>query len=247
MQFFGNATGSGEVTALNGVEAICCGLDYGVFNIAVLTDLIGAGSGLEKRLAECVRHFQTRTPRWSFWLCEDFLEPQVRRRARSVFAAVGMRVISQPPGMFTESLGAPGWQLPPLECRPVDNQTMRDTFAGITSTCFDIPVAVANAVYRPERAWWGSYRGYVGLRKGQPVAIAATVDAADVLGVYSLATLPEFRRQGMGEALLRAAVAREQERLGPRRIVLQSTEAGYRMYRRLGFRDVAKFSVYLTG
>jgi ribosomal protein S18 acetylase RimI-like enzyme len=51
---------------------------------------------------------------------------------------------------------------------------------------------------------------------------------------------------GYGEALLRAAVALEQERTGIRRIVLQSTDAGYSLYRRLGFNDVAKFSVYLT-
>jgi ribosomal protein S18 acetylase RimI-like enzyme len=28
--------------------------------------------------------------------------------------------------------------------------------------------------------------------------------------------------------------------------VLQSTDAGYSLYRRLGFKEVAKFSVYLT-
>jgi ribosomal protein S18 acetylase RimI-like enzyme len=51
---------------------------------------------------------------------------------------------------------------------------------------------------------------------------------------------------GYGEALLRAAIALEQERTGIRRLVLQSTEAGYSLYRRLGFREVARFSVYLT-
>jgi hypothetical protein len=29
-------------------------------------------------------------------------------------------------------------------------------------------------------------------------------------------------------------------------VVLQSTDAGYSLYRRLGFSEVAKFSVYLT-
>jgi ribosomal protein S18 acetylase RimI-like enzyme len=30
------------------------------------------------------------------------------------------------------------------------------------------------------------------------------------------------------------------------RIVLQSTEAGYSLYKRMGFREVTRFSVYLT-
>jgi ribosomal protein S18 acetylase RimI-like enzyme len=87
------------------------------------------------------------------------------------------------------------------------------------------------------------YRGYVGLLDGKPVGIVATVEAAGVLGIYSLATLPEYRRRGVGEALLRTVVAREST---AKRLVLQSTEAGYRMYRRIGFKDVAKFAVYLT-
>ena len=78
------------------------------------------------------------------------------------------------------------------------------------------------------------------------MAIIAIVATPDALGVYSLSTLPDCRRMGYGEALLRAAVALEQERTGIRRIVLQSTDAGYSLYRRLGFNEVAKFSVYLT-
>jgi ribosomal protein S18 acetylase RimI-like enzyme len=37
-----------------------------------------------------------------------------------------------------------------------------------------------------------------------------------------------------------------QRRTGIDRIVLQSTEAGYALYRRLGFRDATRFTVYLT-
>ena len=107
-------------------------------------------------------------------------------------------------------------------------------------------MGIAKAVYEPERAWLGGYRGFVGLAGGRPVAIVAIVATPDALGVYSLSTLPNCRRLGYGEALLRAAVAAEQQRTGITRVVLQSTDAGYSLYRRLGFHEVAKFSVYLT-
>jgi len=45
---------------------------------------------------------------------------------------------------------------------------------------------------------------------------------------------------------MRAALAEMQRRTGLERIVLQSTEAGYTLYRRMGFRDATRFSVYLT-
>ena len=67
------------------------------------------------------------------------------------------------------------------------------------------------------------------------------------MGVYSLGTVPEHRHKGYGEALLRAAAARyESEHRIRGALVLESTEAGYRLYRRLGFRDVTNFTVYLT-
>jgi len=81
---------------------------------------------------------------------------------------------------------------------------------------------------------------------GRVVSICAVVAAAEVLGVYSLATHPSYRRLGYGEATMRAALAEMQRRTGLERIVLQSTEAGYALYRRMGFRDATRFSVYLT-
>ncbi len=103
---------------------------------------------------------------------------------------------------------------------------MRETFGGLAATCFDIPIGVAREVYYPERAWTGSYQGYVGMVAGRPVGIVSLVRQEDTLGVYSLAIQPESRRLGYGEALLRAVVeqARAEERV--ERVVLQSSETG---------------------
>src|SRR5260221_8441272 len=70
MRFFGQATGSGEVFPLPGAVAIFSGLDYGVFNIAMLDGRITrARDGFENRLAGIGRFFKKRTPRWGllFW------------------------------------------------------------------------------------------------------------------------------------------------------------------------------------
>ena len=81
---------------------------------------------------------------------------------------------------------------------------------------------------------------------GRAVAIAAIVQAAGALGIYSLATIPAHRHQGYGEALLRAAATASRPKPSVEPFILQSTEAGHSLYRRMGFRDVAKFTVYLT-
>lgn len=247
MGFFGQATGAGEIRSLDGARAIYSGLDYGVFNIALLEgDSPDGIAGFTDRLAQCARYFAPRTMRWSFWLCEDSLDSSTRRSARSLLLDRDLRPISQAPGMMAEALAPPRRPLPKIECLPVADRFTRQAFGALTAVSFDIPTGIAKAVYEPERAWLGDFRGFVGLANGKPVAIAAIVATADALGVYSLSTSPECRRLGYGEAMLRAAVASEQQRTGIRRTVLQSTDAGYSLYRHLGFKEVAKFSVYLT-
>jgi ribosomal protein S18 acetylase RimI-like enzyme len=247
MRFFGEASGSGEVRTLDGTVAIFSGLDYGVFNIALLTRQVnGNGSDLEARLGDLARFFKERTLRWSFWLCEDMLDSAARRRERLTFTTFGMRPISHPPGMLAPALLPPVSNLPAIECRPVSDGPTRAAFAEITSVAFEIPYMVALAVYSRAEAWNGEYEGFVGMVGGKAVSIVALVAAGGAIGVYSLATLPDYRRQGYGEALLRSAMAAVQKRTGLARTVLQSTEAGYRLYKRMGFRDATKFTVYLT-
>jgi ribosomal protein S18 acetylase RimI-like enzyme len=249
MGFFGQATGAGEIRTADGVEMVYSGLDYGVFNIALLSGPVSSERGLTTILATAARFYHERKSRWSFWVCEDLLDSAARRHSREIFSNAGMRAISHAPGMLAPALAPRSRPLPQIECRAVWDAPSRAAFAALTVSCFDIPLAVARAVYEPEAAWRGAYRGYVGIVGGSAVSIVALVRAGGALGVYSLGTVPAHRHQGYGEALLRAALTLEKgadENVPGGPLVLESTEAGYRLYRRLGFRDVTNFTVYLT-
>jgi ribosomal protein S18 acetylase RimI-like enzyme len=174
------------------------------------------------------------------------LDPATRRKTRQICNDYGLRPISYPPGMMAQKLLPPVRPLPEIEVCAVNDDMTRCAFAEITSVCFEIPPGIANAVYAPAHAWNGAYKGFVGVVDGKPVAIAAMVQAAGALGIYSLGTLPAHRHQGYGEALLRAAAALSRPEANTDPYVLQSTEAGHSLYRRMGFRDVTKFTVYLT-
>jgi len=78
------------------------------------------------------------------------------------------------------------------------------------------------------------------------VSTTATIECGGTVGVYNVATMPEFRRRGYGEAVMRYALADAERVRAPRPIVLQSTEAGLRLYEKMGFRTVARFSVYAS-
>ena len=88
------------------------------------------------------------------------------------------------------------------------------------------------------------FRNYLALLNGQPVGTSQLFLSAGVAGIYNVTCIPEARGQGIGAALTLAPLlyAREIEyHIG----ILQASELGYRVYRRLGFQDFGQLSVYL--
>jgi ribosomal protein S18 acetylase RimI-like enzyme len=242
LRFFGEATGKGEVRELDQAIAIYSGIEYGVFNISMLN---AHTDDVQRSLDACASYFLPQARRWSIWVCEDALSYAELQTLRAGLAKHHLAEISRAPGMLLTEFAPPRRELPAIKCVPVDSEILRETFGGLAAVCFEIPAGVAREVYYPERAWNGLYRGYVGMVAGRPVGTVALVRTGGTLGVYSLGIDPESRCLGYGEALLREAVEGERAKGGVERVVLQSSESGQSLYRHMGFREVAQFSVHL--
>ena len=148
------------------------------------------------------------------WLCDDFLSPPLRREAPRIFSEHGLRHLTDAPGMYAERLLPPKRPLPELEICPVSDEATRAAFSGIMSTAFEIPNSVSNAIYGADCAWLGAFQGYVGYVKGKAVTTAAAVITGGVVGLYSVATLPQHRRRGFAEAIMRQVVGEISRRTG---------------------------------
>jgi ribosomal protein S18 acetylase RimI-like enzyme len=218
-----------------------------MFNPALLVEpLHGTENDLDRRIAMASVYFGGRGVRWSWWLCEDMLSRALRRAAPEVFARRGMRRAAAVPGMLAERLLPPVRPLPEVECRPVAGEATRLAFGQLTAVSFGLPYSSASDIYDLEEPWLGNFQGFVGYVKGKPVCTAGTIVSGDAIGFYSIGTLPEHRRRGYAEALMRHAfeIARGDREV--RRAVLQSTTAGERLYYQMGFRAVTKFSIYVS-
>ena len=77
-------------------------------------------------------------------------------------------------------------------------------------------------------------RVFLGRVDGHPAASGLLAQSGDVAGVYGIAVVEEFRRQGIGEAMT-WEVLRAGREAGCRVGVLQSSEMAYSLYKKMGF------------
>jgi GNAT superfamily N-acetyltransferase len=96
----------------------------------------------------------------------------------------------------------------------------------------------ADTIFQPR------YRTFLALLDGRPVGTSQLFLSAGVAGIYNVTVLPEARFQGIGSAVTLAPLLAAR-RLGYRIGILQASKQGYPVYRRLGFQDMGKLSLYL--
>jgi ribosomal protein S18 acetylase RimI-like enzyme len=247
LRFFGQARADAEIRDLPGVSLIFCGLNYAAFNAALQACPIeGDAQELGRLIDVSAEHFDARSLRWTYWLCEDFLKQPLRREASRVFKRHGLRHLTEAPGMYADHLAPAKRALPSLEVRPVADESTRAAFAEVMSTAFDIPHSVSLSVYGAARAWRGTFQGYIGYSNGRAVTTAAAVITGDVVGLYSVATLPQHRRLGFAEAIMREVIGHAQQTRGVSRTVLQATSSGLSLYEAMGYRTVTSFNVFIS-
>lgn len=247
MRFFGRARENAEVYELPGVAVIYCGLDYAAFNAGVMSSpVVDDVAALERAIKGPADHFESRNLRWSYWYCDDYVGKSLIRRVRSLLEHHRMSELTDAPGMITERIAAPTRRLPGIEVKRVCDVATRSAFAHITSIAFEVPWAICREVYGTERAWKGSFRGFIGYLNGTAIASTAAVVTKGEVGLYSVGTLPGHRGRGYAESLMRHVLATIREETGIERSVLQSTRSGHHLYTKMGFRPVTNYTVFIT-
>ena len=86
-------------------------------------------------------------------------------------------------------------------------------------------------------------RTYLALLDGHPVATSQVFLGAGVAGIYQVTCLPDARGRGIGTAVTMAALL-EARRRGYAVAILQASDLGYPVYRRLGFREYGRLNEY---
>ncbi len=84
---------------------------------------------------------------------------------------------------------------------------------------------------------------YLAYYQKQPATAIMSFNSDDVCGLYLLATLPQYRRMGMADTLMKEAI-NHGYRQGMKYSTLQATEAGYKIYERMGFKECCEIKFF---
>jgi len=104
-----------------------------------------------------------------------------------------------------------------------------------------VPVETSLSLVKEHTLWHEHAYGFVAYQGTKPVSTATAIVNERCLFLFLVATMPEARRKGYGEAVVRHALQTAYQATGISRIVLHATDAGYPLYLRLGYHPTVKF------
>ena len=141
------------------------------------------------------------------------------------------------------------WEIrePPLivEVDPDDTELVRRVTDAFT-TGNEVPPGVFDPLVAPPMFDRPEAAVYAALHHGVVTSVGIRLQVPDAVGVFGVATPPEHRRRGLGEAIT-ARIVMDGLAAGARSAFLGATPMGYRIYERLGFRTVETWTFHVPG
>lgn len=128
-----------------------------------------------------------------------------------------------------------------LDIHIVEDEAEMRTWAHVFTLGYGMPADWESAIFK---LWFSlgldfPVQNYLGYLDGKPISTSTVFYADGVAGIYDVATLPEARGRGLGTALTLAPLLDAREE-GYRIGVLQSSEMGFSVYQKMGFKHVCQ-------
>jgi GNAT superfamily N-acetyltransferase len=213
-------------------------------NLVVCTEL--PSEGVDELIENALKHFRALNIKRLSWLTEEGLPARELKKCLeghgltfdesfAIEMAVNLMTIKEAAGLPVN-----------LRIVPVEGEDALRKWIHVASIGFRVPFEFEDTWYEffAEPACVSPFRTYLALLDGKPVATSQLFTSAGVAGIYNVTCLPEARGQGIGTAVVLAPLL-DARQMGYRVGILQASSMGYNVYRRIGFQDFGKLSLYL--
>jgi GNAT superfamily N-acetyltransferase len=216
---------------------VATGVPIPFFNGAYPTD---PSADPVETIAEAIDFFRPHGVGWLLWVREG-VAPALLDAGRHA----GLRDAGGPPAMGV----APIPMAPPapagLEIAAATTVADLRDQADLLRDAFGVPQDLADRFAEQQLLDDDTMCVFVGRVDGEPVSCSLLAISGRTAGVYNVATSPHHRGKGYGAALTWAVVA-EGGRRGCTHAILQASQLGYPVYKRMGFVDLGNY-VQLQG
>ena len=195
-------------------------------------------------IEETIEYFQAKGTKFCTWWMEPHLKPL---GWEPLLSKHGFGYSNDTPGMAMElrELDDTGQTIHGLEIRRVNDPESLREWVETFINGYGLP-----STWKPEtfELWMqmglglpmGNYLGYL---SGRPVSTSTIFYGGGVAGVYCVSTVPEARGRGIGAALTLQPLLDARDR-GYNIGILQSSEMGFNVYKRLGFRHLCQIEIF---
>lgn len=236
---FAEGASDGLVARFDGVAALYSRVPVMFLNAIGFTTYVESTDDLRARIDSGLRYAHAAGFPFFFSTCRGLLSPDALERMDEAFASFGLLPFMKWTGMAADIILPPRREAIGLEMRDVTDSATRTAVYEINCLAYEMPLDPGRDSMDLE-SLWSKMHGVVGYINDIPVATATALPVDGRRYVALVATLPEYRNRGFAEACMRKALARA----GAGRTILHATDAGYPIYRRMGYRDVCEFSMY---
>jgi ribosomal protein S18 acetylase RimI-like enzyme len=234
-----------DVRDLPGIAVRWADCGFPFWNCITFTD-VNADAGLvEQRLSQAADIMRSKNHAGFLWIFEDLLDDDDVRAALSAAAVhAGLEHAFPGTGMAGDLLPIPEPTHPDLTFVRVGTDEQLEAYADLNSRAYGMPLEAGRDGIGGSALWKNQVYAYLGMRDGEPVTAAATVEAEGRLFVVLVATAPEWERRGYGEAVTRKALYEGGRATGLTRATLHATVAGAPVYPRIGFKPNSPMHFY---
>jgi GNAT superfamily N-acetyltransferase len=177
------------------------------------------------------------------YIFENSLSPSTAERLSQILNKTGLEPALPITGMAGDLFPLDPSLHPALRIDRVTDAAGLLAYAQVNCMAYGFPVETAQNALGDSSLWKQSFT-YMGYENGRPVTTASVIVNDGALYLALVATIPEARGNGYAESIVRHALRNAHQETGLTRTILHATDAGFPVYKRIGYHATAKIMAY---
>jgi GNAT superfamily N-acetyltransferase len=217
---------------------------FAFWNAVFLTEHHVDADRLGARMASASAFMRAKRHAGLVYVCEEYLTGEAKERLPAIASQCGLEFALPVTGMVGDFLPVAAPSHPALRFSRVTDEAALQAYADLNAEGYGMALEAVRAGLKGSHFWKHDVHAYLGIENDIPVSAAAAFAHEERLYLALVATKPSGQRKGYAEATVRKALHEACRATGLKRTILHATDAGFPVYRRIGYRKAAVFLAY---